>query len=205
MDSSGDHVAARAPAIPEQQVPEGNEMYWAQLSRGRAINPGTDRVASFDNEPAPGSGINIEQDQTVNKNSLEPQRLMLISPAQAALELQLADLGNGSGFAQTQTPGWLSPASDSDVSMGESSRSVVSGLLSPSLSDLIATYGDLPSEHEESDSDEDLDSTGESSRSVVTGLLSPSLSDLAAAYGDLPSEHEESSSSSDEDLELSDD
>ena len=107
--------------------------------------------------------------------------------------------------AQTQTqPGSSSPVSDSDsdVSMGESSRSVVSVLLSPSLSDLVATYGGLPSEHEESDSDEDLD--GEGSRSVVSGLLSPSLSDLVATYGDLPSEHEESSSSSDEDLEFSD-
>ena len=151
------------------------------------------------------------------------------TPAQAALEFQLADLGNGSGInacsatmysdtaqepgtvqhlshgllspAQTQTPGCLSPVSDPDVSMGESSRSVVSGLLSPSLSDLVATYGDFASEHEESDSDEDLDSMGESSRSVVTGLLSPTLS---ATYGDLPSEHEESSLSSDEDFEFSD-
>ena len=150
------------------------------------------------------------------------------------MERQLTDLGNDSGIndnsaaiysgttqepepgavqhpgyrllspAQTQPPGWLSPVSDSDVSIGESSRSVVSGLLSPRLSDLYATYGDLPSEHEESsssDSEEDLDSIRENSRSVVTGLLSPSLS---ATYGDLPNGHEESSSSSDEDLDFSD-
>ena len=73
MDHSEDHEAAQASAIPQQAAAaEGNEMYWAQLSGGRTINPGTNQVAPFDNEAAPmGSGINIEQDQTVNNNSLE--------------------------------------------------------------------------------------------------------------------------------------
>ena len=68
---SGDHVATQAPAIPQLAAEEGNEMYWAQLSGGRAINPSADRVAPFDNEAAQiGLGRNVERHQTVN-NSLE--------------------------------------------------------------------------------------------------------------------------------------
>ena len=59
MDHSGDHVAAQALAIPQQAAEESNEMYWAQLSGGRAIDPGTDREEPFDNESAMGAGMNI--------------------------------------------------------------------------------------------------------------------------------------------------
>lgn len=72
MDHSGNHVAAQAPAIPQQAAEEGNTMYWARLSGSSAMNPGADRVALFENEPAPmRPGINVRQGQTVNNNSLE--------------------------------------------------------------------------------------------------------------------------------------
>ena len=66
--------------------------------------------------------------------------------------------------------------------LGKAAESVVSGLLSPRLSDLYATYGDLPSEHEESsssDSDEDLDShSGKQQERCHWSLVAQSLSYL---------------------------
>jgi hypothetical protein len=175
MDHSSYLVAARAPAIP-QQATEPYAMDWAQLTGG-GVDPGADRVAPFDMEAAPmGPGINVGQAQTPDSLA----RNVSFTPAQAALQPQLADLGNDSaindhfdfllgtaaysgtaqehGALQDPSYGPLSPAQtqtsgwSSPVSDSDDlERRIISRSFSPSPSYLCALYGDLPSERGDED------------------------------------------------------